>query len=160
MSIRKKTKLKKDFVDLLSLEQKKAHDKIVNHKPKWGKPVRSSDVCAWFLVNKWPVSRVVDAFDTYVQDCEKSLKKGKKILNMGGYIRKAIIDQRKPKNGNCEINYRTAIKLSKEYKQLIPMQNYANISIGNSINDLYYHMNPQDFERIAKKYLHLGKYYG
>ena len=112
----------KDYKDKLNKKQRSLHDEIVDYKPKHGKAPQSKDICAWMLALKKGVDEVRQSFDVFKQD--EALKR---IRNMGGYMRKALNEERCLQNQDFNGNRSLAMVLEKQVPEVSVRKKYVNI---------------------------------
>lgn len=166
----KKTYMKKDnvgtmpssasnFLKSLSKEQRAVHDKIVKWIPQWGEPVRSEDVCAWFLAKEFTIKQVADAFAVYRQDCEEYRDRKESINDMGAYMRGALNEGRAPKNVDEEFNRQHAEKAAVQHRWLEVTKRYVKIAVLDT--EIYFNQARNTFirhfdEKVANAKLLMG----
>lgn len=128
---RAKRKKPKDFSKSLNPEQKALHDELVAYRPKWGEPLQSKDVCAWFLSNKWTVDQVELAFKIYKQDAREALLNGHTIDNMGGVMVSCVKTKRELRNDDMGFNREHAQRAAKRHVWMKVLKQYVKIRAGN-----------------------------
>jgi hypothetical protein len=153
---------REDFAGKLNPDQKKIHDVLINYKPDWGMPLKSNDVCAWFLSDKhtYTVKQVEDAFLVYRQDAQEAKQKGLSIESMGGYILTALRAKRVPKDGNFEANRQTALRLCKGVKEIEVKEKYVKYVIGSSQEQLPFSLPITTFLNVLEGIIQKFRFYG
>jgi hypothetical protein len=144
------------YTKLLTPKQKELHDEIIAYVPKYGEPVQSDDVCGWFNSGKqiFDISRVRNAFEVYKQDENEY-----QIQNMGGYIRKAINERRRPKIDEFEFNKNHATELQKMYPQYIKIKkNYVNVEHRNYLTTVDFNNPYKDFFQMLEHAIEIAKH--
>jgi hypothetical protein len=136
---------KSSFLNKLTKGQKEMHDKIVAHKPDWGEPPKSEEVCAWFLAKKYTTTQVGRAFEVYRQDADEARDKGRTIDSMGGYIVAAIKNQRIPKNRAFEANKHMAQAACKENPEIRALEKYLSYHRGSDEVQIMYNLPVETF---------------
>lgn len=141
----KETNKKVKFLKSLNQEQRELHDKIINHKPSCGEPLKSEDVCAWFLAQKYGTCRVSMAFEVYKQDSQE-----KTINSMGAYMTAALKTGRTPKNVHFEINKDWAKKACAQCPQMRALEKYLSYPKGTEEVQIMYNLPHETFiDQIA-----------
>lgn len=147
------------FVNALDEEQRKLHDELVAYTPKWGKPLKSEDVCAWFLAKKWSVEQVRIGFAIYKQDASKAANKGRSVDNMGGAMVRAIKTERRLDSEDMELNRDHAKIMSRKYKWMTVLEKYVKIRAGNLREEIELNLPKMAFINIMDEIIRKAKTY-
>jgi len=152
----------RSFVSSLTREQKALHDQLIKFKPVWGDPLKSDDVCAWFLSpeKKWSVDKLKTAFQVYKQDCLEAEKRKSTIRNMGGFIVEAYLKGRGLTNADSQANRAMAENKSQQHAFITLTKRYVKFVANSFVEEVEFNMPHLQFMDRFEKSLDMAKIYG
>ncbi len=149
----------KHFKLKLNPKQRALHDQLVAYQPQWGKPLKSEDVCAWFLAKKYSVEQVETARRVYLQDAREAALQGRQIDNMGGLMVSVIKTGRKLRSDDEAFNRVQAESASKLHSFVEVLKRYVKIAIGGSFEEIEFNLPKSEFERQLSSKISLAQTY-
>lgn len=138
------------FIHKLTADQRKLHDQLIKYKPDWGEPLKSNDVCAWFLAKRYSIQQVQDAFKVYRQDADEARLKGRSVHSMGGAMVAAVKAKRIPKNAAFEANKKLAQKACAGIEGFEIKDQYIRFHIGDDSDVISYSLPMHTFSSLVE----------
>lgn len=146
------------FVKKLNPEQRQLHDMLIKYVPENGEPLRSEDVTAWMTKqNPFTVKQIRDAFQVYRQDVEEAKARGEVVRSMGGCMRQALNNGRRPKNVDMDLNKAMANRAAMQHKFVELTVRYVKVHIGNCIEEIEFNMPRREFHSQLEKKVNLAR---